>query len=72
MSPSSKPGRSQYTENQVAHELGVSVEYLRALIRERIMPNDDDVHQISVLTFEPSDVLLLRLLASRAVEPPQD
>jgi DNA-binding transcriptional MerR regulator len=60
-----KPGKSQYTENEVAEELGVSVEHLRSLIRERVMPGDDDVRQTSILSFQPSDLLLLRLLASQ-------
>ena len=60
-----KPGKSQYTEHEVADELGVSLERLRSLIRERVMPGDDDVRQTSLVSFQPSDLLLLRLLASQ-------
>lgn len=60
-------GKSQYTEDEAAHELGVSVDRLRCIIRERIMQSDDDVRQPSDVTFHPSDLLLLRLLASEAL-----
>ena len=60
-----KPGKSQYTENEIAEELGVSLDHLRSLIRERVMPGDDDVRQTSLVSFQPSDLLLLRLLASQ-------
>ena len=62
----SRPGKSQYTEGEVADQLGVSVEHLRSLIREQVMPNDDDVRQTSILTFQPSDLLLLRLLVAQS------
>jgi hypothetical protein len=67
----SKPGKAQYSENEVANELGVSVDRLRSLIRERVMPNDEDIRQTSILTFQPSDLLLLRLLYSQQPETSQ-
>ncbi len=63
--PSSKPVKSHYTEIEVARELGVPLEYLRALIRERVMPGDDEVRHTAVLAFQPSDLVLLKLLASQ-------
>lgn len=63
MSPSA--AKSHYTEIEVAQKLGVSLEGLRALIQDRIMPNDADVRQTSMLNFEPSDLLLLRLLTNQ-------
>ena len=71
MSMSCRPGKAQYTENEVANELGVSVDRLRSFIRERVMLNDEDARQTSILMFQPSDVLLLRLLASQPQETSQ-
>lgn len=71
MSMSSKPNKAEYTEREIANELGVSVDYLRSLIRERVMPNDEDIRQTSILTFQPSDLLLLRLLSSQPAEASQ-
>ncbi len=71
MSTPSTPDKGQYTENEVANELGVSLEILRSLIRERVMPNDEDVRQTSMLTFQPSDLLLLRLLSGQQPEMSQ-
>ncbi len=57
--------KSQYTESEVAQELGVSLDGLRALIQDRIMRGDGDVRQSPMIHFEASDVLLLRLLAEQ-------
>jgi len=65
----SRPAKSHYTEGEVAEELGVSVERLRSLIREQVMLNDEEVRQASGVFFQPSDLLLLRLLAAQAVAP---
>ena len=62
-----KPAKSHYTELEVAAELGVSVDHLRSLIRTHIIPKEDEVKHTSVVTFQPSDLLLLRLLASQPV-----
>ncbi len=61
----SRAAKSQYTEDEVAEELGVSLESLRTLIQDRIMRDDQDLRQTSMVSFEPSDVLLLRLLATQ-------
>jgi hypothetical protein len=61
-----KPAKSYYTEVEVAAELGVSVEELRSLIRMHIVPKEEDIKHTSVVTFQPSDLLLLRLLASQS------
>lgn len=60
-----KAGKSHYTESEAAAELGVSVDRLRTLIREHILPSDDEVRPISSVTFQASDLLLLKLLSSQ-------
>ena len=59
-----RPVKSQYTENEVAEELGLSVDRLRTLIRERIMVDQDEARQGPSVSFQPSDLLLLRFLSS--------
>lgn len=67
-----KAAKSDYTEVEVAAELGVSVDELRSLIRMHILPQDEDIKPASVVTFQPSDLVLLRLLASQPMaEAPQ-
>jgi hypothetical protein len=64
MSTYIRPGKTQYTEAEVAGELGLSVDVLRALIKERIMGKDDEVQQAAEVTYQPSDLLLLRLMTA--------
>jgi hypothetical protein len=58
----SKTGKSQYSETEAAEELGVSVEQLRVMIRSHVVDRDEDLNNVPVTTFQPSDLLILRLL----------
>jgi len=62
----SKPNKTQYTEAEAAEELGVTVEELRILIRNHIAKSDEDLAHISVATFHPSDLLVLKILAGHS------
>ena len=66
-----RPGKSQYTEVEAAEELGVSVENLRKIIRSHVVERDEDVNNVPVTTFQPSDLLILRLLAGMPTNPTQ-
>ena len=66
-----RPGRSQYTEVEAAEELGVSVERLRKIIRSHVVEQEEDANNIPVTTFQPSDLLILRLLAGMPTSPTQ-
>jgi len=59
----SKPNKTQYSEVEAAHELGMTVEQLRVLIRNHIAQSDDDLNHIAMASFHPSDLLVLKLLA---------
>ncbi len=59
----SKPAKTQYSESEAARELGVSVEQLRTLIRSHIAETDEDLNNVSITSFHPSDLLLLKLLS---------
>jgi len=61
--PVTRPAKSQYSEVEAAEELGVSVEQLRVLIRSHVVERDEDLSNVPVTTFQPSDLLILRLLS---------
>lgn len=61
-----KATRTQYSETEAAEELGVSVEQLRSLIRSHIVEAEEDLSNVPVASFHPSDLLLLRLLSGVA------
>jgi hypothetical protein len=64
-----RPGKSQYTEVEAAEELGVSVDRLRTIIRSHVVDREEDAVNIPVTTFQPSDLLILRLLAGMPTNP---
>ena len=63
----SRTGKSQYSESEAAEELGVSVEQLRLMIRSHVVDRDEDLTNVPVTTFQPSDLLILRLLTGRQI-----
>jgi hypothetical protein len=60
----SKPGKSQYSEQEAARELGLSIEQLRTLIRSHIVETEEDLNNVSVASFHPSDLLVLKILST--------
>ena len=69
----SRSGKSQYSEVEAAEELGISVEQLRTMIRSHVVDRDEDLNNVPVTTFQPSDLLILRLLAGKQTSPtPRD
>ena len=64
-----RTGKSQYSETEAAEELGVSVEQLRKMIRSHVIDRDEDLNNVPVTTFQPSDLLVLKLLAGMVSEP---
>jgi hypothetical protein len=67
--PSKQPSKTQYNEAEAAHELGITVEQLRVLIRHHIAQSDEDLHHIAMASFHPSDLLILRILAGQSTVP---
>ena len=59
---SSRPGKGQYSEAEAAEQLGISVGQLRTMIRSHVVDKDEDLNNVPVHTFQPSDLLILRLL----------
>ena len=60
-----RTGKSQYSEMEAAEELGISIEQLRTMIRSHVVDRDEDLSNVPVTTFQPSDLLILRLLSGR-------
>jgi len=64
-----KLSKTQYSELEAAEELGVSLEELRTLIRSHIIETDEDLNNVPMASFHPSDLLVLRLLLSSKANP---
>ena len=60
-----KPQKAQYSETEAAEALGVTIDELRLLIRSHIAKSDDDIPNLAQASFQPSDLLLLRILAAQ-------
>lgn len=58
----SRPAKGQYSETEAAEQLGISVAQLRTMIRSHVVDKDEDLNNVPVHTFQPSDLLILRLL----------
>ena len=55
--------KNHFTEVEAAQALGLAVEDLRSLIRRHIVTDAEDSSNVPMTLFQPSDLLLLRLLA---------
>lgn len=66
----SKPAKTHYSESEAAAILGLSVEELRQLIRANILDGDADVTNIAGAVFQPSDLLVLRMILG-GFKPPK-
>ena len=64
-----RSGKSQYSEAEAAEELGISVGQLRTMIRSHVVETDEDLTNVPVTSFQPSDLLILRLLAGKPMGP---
>jgi hypothetical protein len=64
-----KPVKTQYSEHEAAEELGVSVDQLRSLIRNHIVETDEDLTNVGVANFHPSDLLVLKILSGLKPSP---
>ena len=60
-----RPVKSQYSETEAAEELGISTADLRKMIRSHVVERDEDLSNVPATTFQPSDLLILRLLAGQ-------
>ena len=56
-------GKTEYTEEEAAAALGISIGELRALVRTHVI-NEDVEAEVPLQTFRPTDLLLLKMLAA--------
>jgi hypothetical protein len=64
-----RTGKSQYSETEAAEELGISIDQLRSMIRSHVVEHEDDLTNVPSTTFQPSDLLVLRLLSGKSPLP---
>jgi hypothetical protein len=65
-----KAQKIQYSEDEAANMLGVSVDQLRSLVRDHIVKDATAPLDTFLPTYHPSDLVVLRILTgmSRGVE----
>jgi hypothetical protein len=66
-SPVPRGGKTHYSEQEAAIELGLSLPELRSLLRSHIVECEEDMHNTPTACFQPSDLLILKLLAANRV-----
>ncbi|MCX7605141.1 MAG: hypothetical protein N2036_13770 [Bryobacteraceae bacterium] len=59
-----RPPKGYYNENEAAQALGVTLEEFRTLVRRHLLESDDDLASLPRMYYQPSDLVVLRLLAS--------
>jgi hypothetical protein len=64
-----RPGKGFFNETEAAQALGISLEQFRALVLRHILDREEDLVNLPITTYQPSDLLLLRLLASQHLPP---
>lgn len=60
----SKHLKSYYTETEAAEVLGVSIDQFRGLVRTHIIRAEDDASVLNGALYQPSDLVVLRMLGS--------
>jgi len=60
-----RPPKGYYNEAEAARALGVTLDEFRALVRDHLLEDDEQLGNLARMYFQPSDLVVLRLLASR-------
>ena len=64
-----RPAKGYYTEAEAARTLGLSQPQFRVLVRRYILESEDDMANLPMTSFQPSDVAVLQILvASEGLE----
>ncbi|MGH9630736.1 MAG: hypothetical protein ACRD7E_20675, partial [Bryobacteraceae bacterium] len=58
--------KTEYSESEAAQLLGVTVDRLRSLVYSHIMTDQAEIDSEPVVAFQPSDLMVLRILASNS------
>lgn len=60
-----RPPKGYFTESEAARALGVTLDEFRALVRACLLENDEELDLLPRMYYQPSDLVVLRLLASQ-------
>ncbi len=60
-----KPIKTQYSAEEAATTLGVSIDQLHSLIRQHLAVEDGEMSNVAQTQFQPTDLLLLRFLIQK-------
>ncbi len=63
----SKAAKTFLNEVDAAKSLGVSVEEFRTLLKRHIVDREEDMQNVAMTTFHPSDLLLLKLMIRKQI-----
>jgi hypothetical protein len=58
-----QPGKTEYTEEEAAHALGLSSTQFRSLVLRHVLEGEEAVNNLAVMRFRPSDLLMLSMLS---------
>ncbi len=59
-----RPSKGYFNEPEAARALGLTLDQFRILVRRHILVNEEDAANLPLTSFQPSDLLLLQLLAA--------
>ena len=59
-----RPAKGYFTEAEAAKALSLSLPQFRILVRRHIMVTDDEMANLPMTSFQPSDLVVLRMLAT--------
>ncbi|HEY3442592.1 MAG TPA: hypothetical protein VGK29_17665 [Paludibaculum sp.] len=58
-----RPAKGYFTEAEAAKALNLSLPQFRILVRRHIIVTDDEMANLPMTSFQPSDLVVLRMLA---------
>jgi len=59
-----RPPKGYYNETEAARALGVTLDEFRALVRDHLLEDDEQMANLPRMYFQASDLVVLRMLAS--------
>ena len=62
-------GKAEYTEEEAASALGISIGQLRSLVRTHVIKEEIGM-EVPIPSFRPTDLLLLKMLSDSPVRVP--
>ena len=63
-----RPAKGYFTEAEAAKALGLSLAQFRVLVHQHILDSEGDMANLSITSFQPSDLAVLRILVAAPLE----